>query len=115
MVAIEQNRKSISFDHLGSAGDQVARNFKSDRPRGREIHDQLKSGRKLNGQFARLCTAQDAVDISCRIAEQVGAVRSVSHQATLGRKASRWIDCGRSIRRYEAEDQLDVGVVWTGR
>jgi len=51
------------LDHLVGCGQQRIRDGNSERLGGLEVDDELEFGRKLDGQLARLRTAQNAVDI----------------------------------------------------
>src|SRR5271168_3912843 len=98
-----------SLDDFGGAGEQRRRKLEADRPGGLEIDDQVEFGGKADRQLARLRPAQDAVDIGCGLAEEVGTDRAVSHQTALGGKATGRIYGGQSVLGRELEDQLHLG------
>src|SRR6516162_597178 len=83
------------FDHLVGAGKHQRRNAKAERLGGLEIHDHLEFRRKLHREIARLCAAQNAIDISGGATKGVYLVGSVGEQATVSGKVRLPID-----RRY---------------
>src|ERR1700692_3068586 len=93
----------LSLDDFGGAGEQRRRKLEADRPGGLEIDDEVELGRKAHRQLGRLCPMPDAVDIGCGLAEEVGTDRAVSHQTTLGGKATGRIDGGQPMLGRELE------------
>src|SRR5215510_10467453 len=69
-----------SLDHLVGAGEQRRWNFEAQRLRGCQIDDEIELRRLLDRKVARLCPAQNLVDVVSGAPEHVWDVCSIGHQ-----------------------------------
>jgi len=83
MSALGQKQTSVaSLDHLVGGSEQSWCHRETERSRCLEINDQLELARLLDRKVGGLLALEDAIDIGCGAAEQVGAVNTVSDQAS---------------------------------
>ena len=71
-----------SLNHLVGAASSARRHVEAERLGGLEVDHHFVLRRRLDRQVGWLGASQDAVDISCRLPEQVGQVGAVGHQPT---------------------------------
>src|ERR1700732_717221 len=74
---------ALLFDYLVGNGEQSGRHGGAERLRCLEVDGERVPVRLLDGQVARLCTLEDAIDVSCRLpvlVDQLGD-GAVTHQA----------------------------------
>ena len=89
----------ISLDHRVGAGEESWRHFKAQRPRGRQIDDEVELDRLLDRDVAWLRPAQNLVDIIGGAPEQVREVRSIGHQT------SRFDELPKTVHRWQSRGQ----------
>ena len=68
------------------------RDREAERLGGGQVDDQIKLGRLLDRQVARLCSAQNIVDVIGSTSEQVRKIRSIGHQTSRIDVLARAID-----------------------
>ena len=61
--AINRHNQHLFVDHLVSTQQDRGRHGKTERLGGLAVHGHLELGRKLHRKIARLCAAQNAIDI----------------------------------------------------
>src|SRR5690242_8235618 len=111
-----------SLDHLVRACEQRWRDFEAERFGGRQIDYEVELGRLLNRDFARLCPAQNPVDMVSGAPVQVRVIWSIGDETssldillgdvdTRQSRAHRQHIDANSIREYErvARDIKGVG------
>jgi len=103
------------FDHLVGAGEQRGRNGNSKGFGCLEIDDQLEFRRLLDRKVGGLLTLEDAIDIGCGAAEQIGALNSVGDQASAPGELRNRIDCRQVLLRRQGDDHLVTGIKETVR
>src|SRR5262245_25693031 len=69
-----------SFDHAFRADMDRWRDFDAKRTGGFQVYAQFKLGRQLDRQIRGLLPFDDAIDITCRAAEQVARVGAIAEQ-----------------------------------
>src|SRR5215510_12481688 len=107
---MRRGEQSVLFDQFVGAGDERPRNGEAERLGGLEVDHQVELGREVNRQVARLCSAQNAVDIGGSTPMQFGGVRSVRYQVALGGVGlvigNRW----QPVLSRQLQDQSAIGV-----
>jgi hypothetical protein len=70
---------------VGPAGahEQRRRHVEAQRLCRLEVEDRFVLGRHLHRQVGRLCTAQDAVDVCCRLSKYVDDINPVGHKSAI--------------------------------
>src|SRR5215831_10979206 len=103
------------FDHLVGGREQSWWHTEIKRSRCLEINDQLELARLLDRKVGGLLALEDAIDIGCAAAEQVGAINTVSDQASTPGELRNRIDCGQVLLRRRGDDHLTMGTSETVR
>ena len=81
-----------SLDDLVGAAEYRQRNCQTERLCGLQIDDQLKFGRLLDWQVARLFALEDAADIDSGLVVRKIDAGSVAHKATSRDEFAKWVD-----------------------
>src|SRR6516164_4458829 len=80
-AAIRLNEQhSCSLDHLVGKNEHAGRNSEAERLGGGQVDDEIELGRLLDRDVARLCSAQNLVDVVGSAPELVRQAWSVGHQ-----------------------------------
>src|SRR6516225_12278112 len=107
MSALCQKQTSVaSLDHLVGAGEQSWCHRETERSRCLEINDQLELRRLLDRKVGGLLALEDAIDIGCGAAEQIGALNSVGDQASAPGELRNRIDYRQVLLRRQGDDHL---------
>jgi hypothetical protein len=72
---------AVSFDHHVGEEEHGLRDAQPERLRGLEADYEFEFGRLLDRQIARVCTLQDAIDVTCRLAELFRQIGTVGNEA----------------------------------
>src|SRR6516162_2637393 len=116
MSALCQKQTSVaSLDHLVGGSEQSWCHRETERSRCLEINDQLELARLLDRKVGGLLALEDAIDIGCGAAEQIGALNSVGNQASAPGELRNRIDCGQVLLRRQRDDHLVTGIKETVR
>jgi hypothetical protein len=98
------------IDHLVGAGEQRRRHVEAERFRGRQVHDQIEFGRLLDREVARLCPAQNLVDIVGGPPEHVRKVWSIGHQTPRFDEVPRPVHRRKPLAQRRDVDSDPVGI-----
>jgi hypothetical protein len=101
-------RKTSLFDHLVRACEQRIGRIEAERLGSLEVDHQFKFGRKLNRQFARLFTLENAIDIGRGASVKVRNVDPVGGQATARDMITIGIDVGQVMLRCKCNNQCSM-------
>src|SRR5436190_10340904 len=80
------------FDDLVGDREQSVRHVEAERFRGLEVDDKLVLDRLLDRQIRQLGALEDAVDVTCRLAELFREVSAIGDQAARFHKKGDEID-----------------------
>ena len=110
IVGHEQALFTALFDHLVGAGEQRGRHGETERFGRLEIDHQFEFSWLLHRQVGGFLALEDAIDIDCGAAEQIGSLNSVGDQAATPGELRNRIDCRQMLLRYQGNDHLATGI-----
>src|SRR4029450_6291175 len=102
-LAIRKLKWRILLDHFVGAGEQRCRQSEAERLGGRKIDYKFELGRLFDRDFRRLSSAQDLVDIVCRVPEQIRVAWSVGHERPAFNKITGTEDCRHPLAKRRCE------------
>src|SRR4029078_8568068 len=98
--------RAFSLDHLVGAYEQRCRHFESKCFRSLKIYRRLVFGWRLDRKVGLMGSAEDAVDIGCRLPEHLDEVYSIGHETTGCDPKSRRINSRQAMAGREHDDLI---------
>src|SRR5215472_6492134 len=112
---LDRQKPALSFDHLVGAHQERRRHVEGESPRRFQVEDRFVFGRRLHWKIGRIGTAQDAIDVGCRLPVLLDHVDAIGHQATRGDEVPESIDRRQTVARRERDDEVAIVIsrnVW---